>query len=44
MKYDPNSWSELLNEIAKYLCSIYEEFGAWLSATDTPDDDVFDDW
>ena len=30
--------------IDKYLGSIYEEFGAWLSATDTPEDDVFDDW
>ena len=25
MRYDPASWSALLGELSKYLCSIYEE-------------------
>ena len=31
-------------EITKDLGNIYEEFGTWLGAADTPENELFDDW
>ena len=34
----------MLSGIAKYLVSVFEKFGTWLSAAGTLDDVAFNDW